>query len=104
MFTENQLKKTDCCHLGQILTYATGLEVRTVIWADSQFTDEHWAALDWSSYLTRVNTERLGAADLLGPSCCLILEVTGTEHTDPWALRPVGQRLVQARPLDRGIW
>lgn len=44
---ENQLQKTDHTHLGQILTYAAGLEAKTVIWVASRFTDEHRAALDW---------------------------------------------------------
>lgn len=44
---ENQLEKTDHSHLGQILTYAAGLEAKTVIWVASRFTDEHRAALDW---------------------------------------------------------
>lgn len=44
---ENQLEKTNHGHLGQILTYAAGLDARTVIWIAKNFTDEHRAALDW---------------------------------------------------------
>lgn len=44
---ENQLVRTDHRHLGQILTYAAGLDAVMVIWIARQFTDEHRAALEW---------------------------------------------------------
>lgn len=44
---ENQLERTDHTHLGQLLTYAAGLEVVTIVWIAQRFTDEHRAALDW---------------------------------------------------------
>lgn len=43
---ENQLETSDHVHLGQILTYAAGLDARTVIWIAKKFTEEHRAALD----------------------------------------------------------
>ncbi len=49
---ENQLARTDHSHLGQILTYAAGLEARTVIWVASSFTEEHRAAIDWLNEIT----------------------------------------------------
>jgi hypothetical protein len=49
---ENQLARTDHSHLGQILTYAAGLDVKTVIWVASSFTDEHRAAIDWLNEIT----------------------------------------------------
>jgi hypothetical protein len=50
---ENQLARTDHSHLGQILTYAAGLEARTVVWVASGFTDEHRAAIDWLNEVTQ---------------------------------------------------
>ncbi len=50
---ENQLERTDHTHLGQILTYAAGLEAATVIWVAPQFTEEHRAALDWLNSITK---------------------------------------------------
>lgn len=44
---ENQLERTDHTHLGQIMTYAAGLDAVTVIWIASRFTEEHRAAVDW---------------------------------------------------------
>lgn len=44
---ENQYGKTDHTHLGQILTYASGLNALTVIWIAERFVEEHRAALDW---------------------------------------------------------
>ena len=44
---ENQLEKTDHSHLGQIITYAAGLQVTSIIWIAQRFTEEHRAALDW---------------------------------------------------------
>ena len=47
VLVENQLERTDHNHLGQVLTYAAGLKVATIIWIAKTFTDEHRAALDW---------------------------------------------------------
>ena len=49
---ENQLYKTDHKHLGQLLTYAPGLEATTVIWIASEFVEKHRAALDWLNEIT----------------------------------------------------
>ena len=44
---ENQLDKTNHVHIGQVLTYAAGLDAVTVVWIATKFRDEHRAALDW---------------------------------------------------------
>ncbi len=49
---ENQIKRTDHIHLGQVLTYAAGLDAVTMVWIASRFTDEHRAALDWLNRIT----------------------------------------------------
>ena len=44
---ENQLEKTDHTHLGQIITYATNMDVSTVIWVTKQPRVEHVKAINW---------------------------------------------------------
>ena len=44
---ENQFGSSDHKHLGQLLTYAAGLQAATVIWVAPEFTDEHQAAINW---------------------------------------------------------
>ena len=57
---ENQLERTDHSHLGQLLTYAAGLEAVTIVWIAQRFTDEHRAALDWLNEKTPDNINFFG--------------------------------------------
>lgn len=52
---ENQLERTDHTHLGQLLTYAAGLEGATMIWIAREFKEEHRKALVW---LDEISGER----------------------------------------------
>jgi hypothetical protein len=56
LIVENQLERTDHSHLGQLLTYAGGLEPSTIVWIASDFRDEHRAALDWLNEVTDETT------------------------------------------------
>ncbi|MCS3662012.1 DUF4268 domain-containing protein [Salinibacter ruber] len=49
---ENQLKRTDHKHLGQLLTYASGLGAVTIVWVSDRFNDQHRSALDWLNDIT----------------------------------------------------
>ncbi|MEQ9569587.1 MAG: DUF4268 domain-containing protein [Longimicrobiales bacterium] len=52
VLVENQLARTDHRHLGQVITYAAGLQAATIIWIANPFTEEHRAALDWLNSIT----------------------------------------------------
>ena len=49
---ENQLEATDHRHVGQLFTYAAGLDAHTVIWIAKTFRQEYRAMLDWQNRIT----------------------------------------------------
>ncbi len=57
---ENQIERTDHTHLGQVITYAAGLDAVTVVWIAKRFTEEHRAALDWLNEVSHENIRFFG--------------------------------------------
>lgn len=47
VLVENQLEPTDHNHLGQMLTYASGLGTKILVWVAPSLRDEHRQALTW---------------------------------------------------------
>lgn len=52
---ENQLEKTDHTHLGQIITYVSNLDGKTVVWISSEPRQEHVNAINWLNTQTQLN-------------------------------------------------
>jgi len=65
---ENQFGKTNHDHLGKLITYASVLDARAVVWIASEFTDEHRKAMEWlndnsaglSFYAVSIEVQRIG--------------------------------------------
>jgi hypothetical protein len=69
---ENQLEYTDHDHLGKLITYASGLNAKTIIWIVKEARDEHSSAIEWlnnvtnneiSFYLIQIEAIKIGTSD-----------------------------------------
>ena len=72
---ENQLEPTDHRHLGQVLTYLSGLNIKEacIVWIATRFREEHRAAIDW------LNRETSEGFDFFGVE----IETVRIENSDP---------------------
>ena len=91
---ENQLEQTDHLHLGQIITYAAGLNAVTVIWIAARLTEEHRAALDWLNEITSEGTNFFGVEVEL-------YRIADSPIAPPFQPRQQAQCLVKARSQGR---
>lgn len=57
---ENQLERTDHGHLGQLLSYASGLEAAAVVWIAPSFREDHRRTLDWLNERTDAGVDFFG--------------------------------------------
>lgn len=69
---ENQLEKTNHEHLGKIITYASGLDAKIILWISREFTEEHRRAIDFLNesaapnmriYGIEIKLFKIGASD-----------------------------------------
>ena len=110
---ENQLERTDHTHLGQLLTYASGLEAVTIVWIAARFTEEHRSTLDWLNKITddsfrffglEVELWRIGSSPA-APKFNLVSKPNDWSHSVAQAARAIDDaELTDTRVLQREYW
>lgn len=110
---ENQLERTDHGHLGQLLTYASGLEAVTIVWIAARFTEEHRSTLDWLNRITddsfrffglEVELWRIGNSPA-APKFNIVSKPNDWSHSVAQAARAIDDtELSERRVLQREYW
>ena len=113
VLVENQLERTDHGHLGQLLTYAAGLEAVTIVWIAARFTEEHRATLDWLNRITdesfrffglEVELWRIGDSPA-APKFNIISKPNDWSRSVAHAARAIDEsELTQTRIAQRAYW
>lgn len=110
VLVENQLERTNHTHLGQLLTYAAGLDAVSIVWVAERFTEEHRAALDWLNSITEddvnffgleIELWKIGASD---PAPKLNLVSKPNEWTRQVTTAAKRQELTENQRLQVDYW
>jgi len=110
---ENQLERTDHNHLGQLLTYASGLEAVTIVWIAARFTEEHRSTLDWLNKITdetfrffglEVELWKIGDSPA-APKFNIVSKPNDWSRSVAHAARAIdGSELTEIRVMQRAYW
>jgi Domain of unknown function (DUF4268) len=110
---ENQLEPTDHSHLGQILTYAAGVEAEYLIWVVRDARDEHVQAVEWINdhtnekvnfFLVRVELWRIGDSDPAPKFMVLVRPNNWTKSVRSGSASTEGRALSKTRLTQLEFW
>lgn len=113
VLVENQLERTDHGHLGQLLTYASGLEAVTIVWIAAKFTEEHRSTLDWLNRITNESFRFFGlevelwkiANSPAAPKFNIVAKPNNWSQSVARAARAIDEtELSETRLLQRDYW
>jgi len=109
---ENQLERTDHTHLGQLLTYAAGLDAVTIVWIAARVAEEHRAAIDWLNEITEAEVRffalevelwRIGQSPA-APKFNVVSKPNDWSRDTAAAKRSVEETLTPTRAMQQRYW